>query len=360
MTEQLADLDEVKSVLGDEFIYTEETDPVRGRLVLAKPKKHFPRKEFQEKRRQVEDLGGEYLYGQGLFEIPLAKEAPAIKNDVAHEKLQTNMENLRDAGQSPVSPFEAVEEPTEEEAQFLEPTYKMLGPLDPVKLDAHGNVIDGLHRRAIDEKWPTMKLKHITDPVQTAIARLVINVCRRKVPPEEKTKLLANIAKLTKWTPKQIAKNTGMSYRWVLKYLPEEYKQPEPKQFASARHALQEESSEVKAIGEPGKYVLPKGTVFVQCSNCAVGTMYPAYWHGEPVCPRCYEKLSKPIEKAKAPRAKPAEVQSRSPTEPTEIKRKPVDTGSLFECPECHDKFLIIHTGLGVKGHKFKQPKAVN
>lgn len=85
-------------------------------------------------------------------------------------------------------------------------------------------MIDGFHRAQIDKEWPRQVLWHIDTPGKLEIARLLINVVRRKVSAEEKTKSLANIAKLTGWTPQEIAEATGMSYRCVTKYLPDGFK----------------------------------------------------------------------------------------------------------------------------------------
>ena len=57
------------------------------------------------------------------------------------------------------------------------------------------------------------------------LARLISNVCRRKVPSEEKTEMLDSLGQfyLEQGVPhselvRKIVQNTGMSYRWVMKY----------------------------------------------------------------------------------------------------------------------------------------------
>lgn len=100
-----------------------------------------------------------------------------------------------------------------------------VGYLYPVLQDAYGNTIDGVHRLQQDPNWPVKKLEHITDPVQLAIARLTANVCRRDVPAEEKMKWLRQIASMTGWSPKEIAEHLPVSYSWVMKYLPDEFKE---------------------------------------------------------------------------------------------------------------------------------------
>lgn len=99
-----------------------------------------------------------------------------------------------------------------------------VGALVPILQDAHGNIIDGFHRTKIDPKWPAIKLENIKDRLHLTIARLVANIARREMTSEEKTLLLTEIAEATDWSPADIANATGMSYRWVTKYLPEQYK----------------------------------------------------------------------------------------------------------------------------------------
>ena len=133
-----------------------------------------------------------------------------------------------------------------EEKYDLAQSYRSIGALVPVIKDAYGNVIDGFHRLEVDSNWPSIKLEHIRSKVDLVIARLIVNVCRRRVPAEEKRELLGQIAELTGWSPKQIAEVLGMSERWVYKYLPEKYKRPEPEQLASARRALNLKSEETQ------------------------------------------------------------------------------------------------------------------
>ena len=135
-----------------------------------------------------------------------------------------------------------------EEKYDLAQSYRSIGALVPVIKDAYGNVIDGFHRLEVDSNWPSIKLEHIRSKVDLVIARLIVNVCRRRVPAEEKRELLGQIAELTGWSPKQIAEVLGMSERWVLKYIPDKYKNKEMQALAARRAAnikSQETSEEV-------------------------------------------------------------------------------------------------------------------
>jgi len=64
------------------------------------------------------------------------------------------------------------------------------------------------------------------------LARLISNVCRRHVPAEEKTELLGRLGEIylkegvePGKIAYKIAEKTGMSYTWVMKYLPDKYKE---------------------------------------------------------------------------------------------------------------------------------------
>lgn len=128
----------------------------------------------------------------------------------------------------------------------LKRSYEKIGVLYPALVMEDGTVIDGYHRLRVDPKWPKTVVKKVRDPVQQLIARLHANVCRRKVPAKEKTDLLMGLAELTGWDPKRIAEETGMSYTWVTKYLPAEYKDKEMRELATRRVAGAPEAEPVK------------------------------------------------------------------------------------------------------------------
>ena len=110
---------------------------------------------------------------------------------------------------------------------------KRIGQLYLVLLDYHGNIIDGERRYGVDEDWRTMRLEHIRTEKDRLIARIISNTVRRTVPPREKTMLLAKLGEILLNEgvgPRRIAykmsDETGMSYQWVMKHLPERFKNP--------------------------------------------------------------------------------------------------------------------------------------
>ena len=92
------------------------------------------------------------------------------------------------------------------------------------------NALIGKHRLEVDENWPKVKLEHIETDRQMLIARLIGNVCRRLVSSEEK-RMLAQLGEIylkegieRGEIAYKIAEGIGMSYRWVMKYLPDKFK----------------------------------------------------------------------------------------------------------------------------------------
>ncbi len=135
----------------------------------------------------------------------------------------------------------------EEITSELRSTSIRAGKLYPVLLDKYGNVIDGAHRLAADKNWPKIKVHHIASEKDRLIARLISNVCRRKVPAKEKKEILQRLGEIylnegvkrgTEIAYK-ISDDTGMSYRWVMKYLPDKFKERPgiggPRSFVSAK-----------------------------------------------------------------------------------------------------------------------------
>ena len=153
----------------------------------------------------------------------------------------------------------------------LEATSRSVGRLYPVLLDRHGNIIDGMHRLKADKNWPKIRLENIETEEQRLIARLIANVCRRHVPAKEKTQILARLAEIYQKEgvkpgkiAYKIAEKTGMSYRWVTKYLPDKFKdnlQSQRRTGAVAHRATKKDPKHVipLALEEP-----PKGAITIK------------------------------------------------------------------------------------------------
>jgi len=117
-----------------------------------------------------------------------------------------------------------------------EASLKEVGVLYPAIADAKGRIIDGIHRLAVDPRWPVFKLPDINTDAKYLLARIIANTHRRTVSAEEKTRWLDELAEATGWTPEKIAKKVGMSVNWVRLYLSPKYKDAEMKKLAEKSH----------------------------------------------------------------------------------------------------------------------------
>lgn len=113
----------------------------------------------------------------------------------------------------------------------LKSSSKRIGQLYPILVDYYGNIIDGEHRFEVDEKWRRLRLEHIRTEKALLIARIISNTVRRSVPRKEKMELLERLGELYLSEGAEpgniahkIADETGMSYTWVMKYLPHRFK----------------------------------------------------------------------------------------------------------------------------------------
>lgn len=114
----------------------------------------------------------------------------------------------------------------------LKRSSQKVGRLYPVLLDKNGIVIDGQHRLAADAAWPKIRLDCVCSEKERLIARLISNVCRRTVSSDEKRELVERLGRICLEEGEKVGKlahvleeMTGMSYRWIMEYLPDKYKQ---------------------------------------------------------------------------------------------------------------------------------------
>jgi hypothetical protein len=116
-------------------------------------------------------------------------------------------------------------------SQELKSSSERIGQLYPVLVDYYGNIIDGEHRLGADKKWKKVRVDYIKTEKDRLIARIVSNTVRRTVTSEEKTELLGRLGEIYfregigfGKIAYEIAEETGMSYQWVMKYLPDRFK----------------------------------------------------------------------------------------------------------------------------------------
>ena len=144
-------------------------------------------------------------------------------------------------------------------AEGLKSSTEKVGKLYPVLEDFFGNVIDGQHRLEADEDWPRIRLENVKTEKERIIARLVSNTCRRYVPAQEKTEMLDKLGEILLEEgvqpgeiSKEISEETGMSYRWVMKYLQDKYKsRPQKHEFLTETSKVARRAANILRVLKP-------------------------------------------------------------------------------------------------------------
>jgi len=141
-------------------------------------------------------------------------------------------------------------------SQELKSSSKRIGQLYPILVDYYGNIIDGKHRFSANKKWKTVILEHVKTEKDRLIARIISNIIRRSVSSNEKTELLGRLGEIhlsegieTGKIAYEIANQTGMSYQWVMKYLPDRFK--DHLQSERAKPALRHRAETSKLLNPP-------------------------------------------------------------------------------------------------------------
>jgi len=177
----------------------------------------------------------------------------------------------------------------------LKQSMKSIGVLYPILVDANGEIIDGAHRREADPKWPVWVLEDINDPVKSVIARLVANTNRRTLDKKEISAGLRVIASMTNWSPHDIADAIGMSYRWVMLHLPDEFKRSGGYDQRIAKLAIRSPDNGYPAT--PDERYEGVGAQLKKESARLLGVRYhkPRRKGDEVSCPFCTERIPKPL-----------------------------------------------------------------
>jgi len=144
------------------------------------------------------------------------------------------------------------------ETQELKSSSKKIGQLYPILVDYYGNIIDGKHRFSADREWKRITLEHVKTEKDRLIVRIISNNLRRSVSSNEKTELLGRLGEIhfsegmeRGKIAYEIADQTGMSYQWVMKYLPDRFK--DHLQSERAKPALRRRAETSKLLDPPGE-----------------------------------------------------------------------------------------------------------
>lgn len=171
--------------------------------------------------------------------------------------------------------------------ESLKKSQKRIGQLYPVLTSPTGEVIDGLHRLEADPDWEK-KVVETKSRMEDILVRVHAHH-RRRVPQEETRMLLIELAQELEKSgiekeniASELVKITPYSQPWVLRLLPEEYKQVQKVEAGKVGALLIEHKSQ--DLRKP----LEQG---VECECCGLGTYFPEQYEGKTVCQSCYVNL---------------------------------------------------------------------
>ena len=302
----------------------------------------LPEPQFKTLAKALTEIGGEYVREKGIFRLlgPGFKKPRDPYYDEAKPKPSapqppSDVRSIPFQNMLPVKallsmPFVSRQSEDPELAELVE-SIKTYGVLEPIvvrpKSGGAFEVVAGARRlRAAKEAGlidiPVV-IKTLTDD-EALIIQLIENVQRKDLSEEEKTRTLQELAKRTKWTPQEIADHLNMSYTWVMKYLPDEFKDREQAEYGQKG-------------GEARAEEVDKRKATQRVATSEVQEAQPVTEH------RAAEVLN--------PRWSPPELTRQPevtmsipapPEEPPEPKPEALDVAD-FTCPECHRSFRISH-----------------
>jgi len=163
----------------------------------------------------VRSCGGAYHPRPPTYQIPKGRKAEASSSVNPKEDTKTKFEE-----QPQPAKYNNKNEYDLRKSVDILPFLKKAFPI--IKDDKNVRV-DGHHRHQIDPKWPSVIIPFENEN-QRKIARFVANFCRRNVSDKEKRDFLVALTLETGWSSEEMAANLPMSYSWIMKFLPDEYK----------------------------------------------------------------------------------------------------------------------------------------
>lgn len=273
--------------------FTVEEDKQGYFIAKLKPKKFLEKDQFRTMCALARDLGGEgYLEGMKAWKIvgPLAKKPMPPADTTSTPSPTATWSKPEPSGVTPhvVSmdkskpsyitvpikalfsmPFQSrtTEDPELEELVESVKTYGVLEPI-LVRLKPPGlyEIVAGERRIKAAEKAGLVEvpviIRWLTDE-EAFIIQATENLHRKDWTEEEKTRYLGWLAKKTGWNAQQIADKLKMSYQWVVKYLPSEFKAEQQSEAGKASGAARAESvlrrgTESQDIRQPEQPMEPK------------------------------------------------------------------------------------------------------
>ena len=268
---------------------------------------------YKTMRELCEQKGGAYNPNPPTFFIPKEGrevEAPATSEVAPNEQLESSV------GPQPVTVKNNSKNPYDLKASVE--ILPMLKEARPVIQDEKGVKIDGFHRLTVDKDWPT-KTVQITDELTRMMARFSLNFCRRKLSDKEKRDAMVAFHLKTGWSPKEMAEHLPISYSFIMKYLPDEYKDKEMAEVGKKGAEVKVEVDKRLATRRVAEPLVLHRCGFSTVESYDHGAYKPKFVDGIPLCSHHYELVKNDPSLLKKLKEKP------SP--PKKVEKKTYEAG---------------------------------
>jgi len=201
---------------------------------------------------KVKNMGGRYIAGARIFEVPLEEKPPTSPPSPPHpdetykqtyqERKQLFLPKKRYADFAQFKGISKIitkpeikltpeyEEFDSEILSLLKRSRKQQGYLETVKKDQYGYILSGRHRKKVDPKWPE-EVVEVKDELDRELKIIHYNI-QRKVPMEETKRRLLRIAQIleargicpTEDIARHMSTLLPYSQRHIERLLPDKYK----------------------------------------------------------------------------------------------------------------------------------------
>ena len=182
--------------------------------------------------------------------------------------------------------FQTRTETYDEELEDLTKSIKKYGVLQPVVLR---NIPDGYEVIAGDRRCRAARLAGLTmiratvrdlSDEDALVLQATENLHRQGLSEPEKTRIVTELAKRCRLDAKGVAEKLGMSYPWVVKYLPSEFKNGD-----------KAEAGKLGGLAKGSSYRAESAILNIaDCEYCGVGTSEPKSWENHLLCPLYYSQ----------------------------------------------------------------------
>ena len=260
---------------------------------ILKVKQWLEPKSYGAMRELCREKGGAYNPKPPTFFIPKGREVSASQTLTKEREVSS----VHQGEPKPTKPIKG-DYDLKASVQLLPQLKKAF----PIIRDDKGVRVDGHHRFQIDKDWPSVTIPFENEN-QRKIARFVANFCRRNVTEKEKRDFVTSLKIETGLPPKELANIVPMSYSWIMKYLPDEYKE---KAWEKEHDVSRIPPRVIEQEGVKKEHDFGRPTVY-QCAMCGMSTIYPEFYEGDkPLCGPCSDKVQREPELIKKLKEKPS------------------------------------------------------